>query len=219
MPGGFRERRYGDVHGAASAALGLRQGVRQANEALMTREPCIVQAYDAVAQRVTVRLKNQPEALPVAGVPIDGTGGRWRTILPIAVGDVGTLDYFRSDSRDSFQDKNASKPLSRLMHTGRGATFRRGPMLVSDPLLPSSMLTLLAEAGVSVAAVAGIFDVQTGAAMLITSDGDVILRGRNVYFLGLDGTIAGSKAVAFEGSTVSGAGPVTSGSANVKVSQ
>lgn len=164
-----------------SDAIGLKGGMQ--NRAMirsmvgeaMTAEPALVEEYDAAAGTVSVSLKNQPEALPLHGVRVAGMGGNWGIVWPIvpATTDrkkatVGIVVFMRTDSTESFGDRQVSTPPSQVLHRGHGAVFIPGVALDADNV-PDAVVgktPLKVEPGDM-----GFVNRQSGGCLLLKADG------------------------------------------------
>lgn len=177
--------------------------------------------YDHLQQTVAVVLANDRLALPIAGVPIAGAGGRgmryirpWKglksgttepdvgfIVYPRLGGGRALLDYVRRDLRYTYSHIQDTAifiggiPISleasiATLAAGTPAAHEIGP----------DTTALVDEAG------AGIIVNRTAAGLR-----QVILRGDQIYLLGIGQTTANAQAVARQGDAGDGMGGTIAG--------
>lgn len=210
------QRPFGRGRNEAAEVIAHRAQRRLATEDAIGSVAAVVTAYDFARQRVSVRLKNRPEVLPLGGVPIAQTGGCLRIIRRVAVGEVGQLQFLQD--RDGTFNDALFKGIQRHRSNRRGLIFVPGPSLLSDDLhdlmLDGATATDADHAGPEDCALLH----ESGSGLIFKGNGDVVVKAAgDIYWLADNAPASSSNLVARQNDAVSDT-EITGGSSNVRSS-
>jgi hypothetical protein len=223
----FQSQAHGHRPNYAHDGLMLRRAMDIACEGLYTAEPCIVDSYDFLTQRVSVRLKNFPKAPVIHNVPIYNTMGSLRVYRSFTTyqenplnADVGILLFMRSDSTTSWDFHSAQPAVTHTCHKGLGPVFVPGPLPLEDtvptkrPAVQDDSATSATLDKMGPKDTALVHD--SGAFILFKEDGKLVIKADEVYIGDKADAVATYKAAARKGDAGDGmGGAIAGGSSNV----
>lgn len=164
--------------------------------------------YDHVNQTVDVVLANDRRAQPIRGIPIAGTGGHgvrniraWKGIVQDPdTPDIGVIVYPKLGGGRKFIDfvrRDAQFTYANVQQTaiffgGIPAALTAGETRIANLVAGMPLLHQLGKTDNGMVA-------PSGAGFLVKENGDIVIRGNRVFFLGLDQVEADAKAVGRHG--------------------
>lgn len=192
------------------------------------RDVDLVYVYDyhPLDQTVDVVLANDRRSLPLTGVPIAGSGGRGlRYIRPwkgIKSGetkpDVGLIVYPRLGGGRSLIDYVRRDLRYTYNHIQDTAIFFGGIPTSLETAIPNLVAGTPAAHEIGPETTALVDEVGAGVILNVTPAGlrQLVLRGDQIYLLGIGQTTANAQAVARQGDAGDGlGGGISGGSTNV----
>lgn len=211
MTEGFPKQRIGDEQNLVKQALREIKSMEEFLKGVWTAEPVIVTGYDFANQRVDLKLMNYPNSYrEIEDIPIYNTSGslqlfqKYKTTdnPKLTEGDIGILLFSRTESKNSWDDKKLRGDHPPLYHEGEGGIFIPGPITRNED--PPSILnadataTDLDDLGPNDAALVH----ESGSFILFKENGEVVIKGKEVYFGDKEDNVASFKNVARDGDNV-----------------
>lgn len=218
MTEGFRSQVLGAEPNEARVALQRKEGIEELIKGIWTAEPVLVTEYHFAKQQVDVKLMNYPNTYrEMKEVPIYNTAGSLSihqsfdtTSRPeLSPGDVGILLFTRTESDGSFEDRTLTGDHAPNYHKGDNGIFIPGPITTNES--PPDVLDSLATAtdlddvGPNDAAIVH----ESGSHIIFKENGEVIIKGKEIYFGSDENDVTNFKKVAREGDAVGGDGATT----------
>lgn len=171
---------------------------------------CLVYDYDPANQAVDVVLMDDRRSPPIRSVPIAGAGGQgiryirsWKGVLQTDKPDIGILVFPRLGGGRRFLDFIRRDTKNLYAHIEETAIFMGGiPAAISAGEVPLANLAVAAPLLHQIGKGDNGVVKPSGAGFVVKENDDLVLRGRRIYFMGLDQTEANMEAVALQGGDV-----------------
>lgn len=194
----FLGERHGDLVNHIEQMVSLERIIRDKSKKLWTVEPCVVESYDFVMQRVSVFLKNVPGPQEIKNVPIVGVGGDLQMVRRFQKGDLGLLVFPRTDSRFSLNDHSIAQPSVPTKHGGLGPFFLPSLRALVDPVLTiedaAATATDLDLIGPNDTAMIH----KSGSFILFKENGEIVIKSaaNAVYIVGANTVVSAAEGLA-----------------------
>lgn len=211
MAEGFRNKVLGDEENQVKKAFTRLKRIEEILKGVWTAEPVVVTDYHFSDQEVDVKLINYPDSYrKIKNIPIYNTSGGLQVIqrfgeTPNAnkIGsDVGILLFTRTDSKNSFHDKTLNESHPPVYHEGSSGIFIPGPITTDedppDILDPFATSTDLDDLGPQDSALVH----ESGSHILFKENGEVVIKGKEIFFGSDQDSVTSFKTVARDGDTV-----------------
>lgn len=206
-------REYSAERGQTGNSIDINQALRSGQFMQMAKnatcELVYVDSYDPMNQTVDVVLANDKRSQPIRAIPIAGTGGNGVRFIRSLKGkesatpDIGIIIFARLGGGRKFIDfvrrdtKNLHAAIERtaIFFGGIPAAISAGEIRTGNLVATNPLLHQIGKEDNGIVK-------PSGAGFMVKENDDLVLRGRHIYFLGLDQTEANVNPVAITGGDV-----------------